>query len=246
MAILEIDKLVVHYGKINALKGVSLSINAGDIVTIIGANGAGKTTLLQAISGVIKCTSGSVKFNGKNITNERSDKILQHGVAHVPEGRRVFSELTVEENLLCGAYLNNDKAEKKRLIDEQYEIFPRLAERKKQEAGSLSGGEQQMLAIARGMMSKPAIVLLDEPSLGLAPILVERIFDMIAEINKMGKTILLVEQNANIALHVASYGYILETGKITVENTTEVLRSDDTVKKAYLGMSAPECEDINE
>ena len=237
MGILDINNLVVHYGKINALKGVSLSVKAGDIVTIIGANGAGKTTLLQSISGVIKPTSGSVKFDGKNITGERSDNILKLGVAHVPEGRRVFTELSVEENLLCGAYLNNDKADKKRLIEEQYDLFPRLAERKSQEAGSLSGGEQQMLAIARGMMSKPGILLLDEPSLGLAPILVERIFDMVTEINKKGTTILLVEQNANIALHVAKYGYILETGKITVENTTEVLRSDNTVQKAYLGIA---------
>lgn len=237
MGILDIKNLVVHYGKINALKGVSLSVKAGDIVTIIGANGAGKTTLLQTISGVIKPTSGSVKFDGKSITGERSDNILKLGVAHVPEGRRVFTDLTVEENLLCGAYLNNDKAEKKRLIDEQYDIFPRLAERKNQESGSLSGGEQQMLAIARGMMSQPGILLLDEPSLGLAPILVERIFDMVTEINKKGTTVLLVEQNANIALHVASYGYILETGKITVEDTTEVLRSDNTVQKAYLGIT---------
>ncbi len=237
MAILEIKNLVVHYGKINALKGVSLSVNAGDIVTIIGANGAGKTTLLQTISGIIKPTSGTVKFNGSSITGERADNILKLGVAHVPEGRRVFSDLSVEENLLCGAYLSNDKAEKKRLIEEQYEIFPRLAERKTQDAGSLSGGEQQMLAIARGMMSKPGILLLDEPSLGLAPILVERIFDMITEINKKGTTVLLVEQNANIALHVASYGYIIETGKITVGDTTEVLRSNDVVQKAYLGIA---------
>ena len=237
MGKLEINNLVVHYGKINALKGVSLSVNSGDIVTIIGANGAGKTTLLQTISSIIKPTSGSVKYDGKNITGKRADNILKLGVAHVPEGRRVFTELSVEENLLCGAYLNSDKAETKRLIEEQYELFPRLAERKSQDAGSLSGGEQQMLAIARGMMSKPGILLLDEPSLGLAPILVERIFDMITEINKKGTTILLVEQNANIALHVASYGYILETGKITVENTTEVLRSDDTVQKAYLGIA---------
>ena len=237
MGILDIDKLVVHYGKINALKGVSLSVNSGDIVTIIGANGAGKTTLLQTISGIIRPTSGSVKFDGSNITGERADNILKLGVAHVPEGRRVFTELSVEENLLCGAYLSSDKEEKKRLMEEQYEIFPRLAERRTQEAGSLSGGEQQMLAIARGMMSKPGILLLDEPSLGLAPILVEKIFDMITEINKKGTTILLVEQNANIALHVASYGYILETGKITVENSTEVLRSDNVVQKAYLGMA---------
>ena len=237
MGILDIDKLVVHYGQINALKGVSLSVDAGDIVTIIGSNGAGKTTLLQTISGVIKPTSGSVKFKGKTVTEERSDNILKMGVAHVPEGRRVFGELSVEDNLRCGAYLNKDKEEIRRLIEEQYEIFPRLAERKTQEAGSLSGGEQQMLAIARGMMSKPEILLLDEPSLGLAPILVERIFDMVTEINRKGTTILLVEQNANIALHVASYGYILETGKITVGNTTEVLRSDDTVQKAYLGIA---------
>ena len=238
MKILEIENLVVHYGKINALKGVSLSVDAGDIVTIIGSNGAGKTTLLQTISGVVRPTAGTVKFNGQKISGERSDLILKRGVAHVPEGRRVFSELTVEENLLCGAYISNDKAEKKRLIEEQYSFFPRLAERKTQAAGSLSGGEQQMLAIARGLMSKPEILLLDEPSLGLAPILVEKIFDMVTEINKQkGTTILLVEQNANIALHVASYGYILETGKITVGNTTEALKSDNTVQKAYLGIS---------
>ncbi len=237
MGILDIDNLVVHYGKINALKGISLSVNKGDIVTIIGANGAGKTTLLKTISGIIRPTQGTVSFNGEDITGVRSDKVLKLGVAHVPEGRRVFSELTVEENLRCGAYLNNDKTDVKRLLEEQYAIFPRLAERRPQAAGSLSGGEQQMLAISRGMMSKPEILLLDEPSLGLAPIIVERIFDMIADINKKGTTILLVEQNANIALHVASYGYILETGKITVEATTDVLRSDDTVQKAYLGMA---------
>ena len=237
MGILDIDNLVVHYGKINALKGVSLSVNKGDIVTIIGANGAGKTTLLKTISGIIRPTSGTVSFNGEDITGVRSDKVLKLGVAHVPEGRRVFSELTVEENLLCGAYLNDDKADVKRLLDEQYAFFPRLAERKPQAAGSLSGGEQQMLAISRGMMSKPGILLLDEPSLGLAPIIVEKIFDMIADINKKGTTVLLVEQNANIALHVASYGYILETGKITAKSTTDVLRSDDTVQKAYLGMA---------
>ena len=237
MSILEIQNLQVHYGKIQAVQDVSLKIEKGDFVTIIGANGAGKTTLLKTISGVLRPTSGSISFMGEEITNGRSDHILKKGVAHVPEGRRVFAELTVEENLRCGAYLNNDKAEVKRLIEEQFETFPRLAERKDQEAGTLSGGEQQMLAIARGLMSKPEIILLDEPSLGLAPIMVERIFDLITGVNKMGKTVLLVEQNANIALHVANYGYILETGTITNENKTSVLRSDDTVKRAYLGIA---------
>ena len=237
MSILEIQNLQVHYGKIQAVQDVSLKIDKGDFVTIIGANGAGKTTLLKTISGVLRPTSGSISFMGEEITNGRSDHILKKGVAHVPEGRRVFAELTVEENLRCGAYLNNDKAEVKRLIEEQFETFPRLAERKDQEAGTLSGGEQQMLAIARGLMSKPEIILLDEPSLGLAPIMVERIFDLITGVNKMGKTVLLVEQNANIALHVANYGYILETGTITNENKTSVLRSDDTVKRAYLGIA---------
>jgi len=238
MSILEISNLVVHYGQINALKGVSLKVNQGDIVTIIGSNGAGKTTLLKTISGILKPTSGKILFQGKSIAGERADRILSQGIAQVPEGRAVFSELNVEENLRCGAYLNSDKGEVKRLMEEQFEIFPRLAERRKQNAGSLSGGEQQMLAIARGLMSKPELLLLDEPSLGLAPILVERIFDLVVDINtRLKTTILLVEQNANIALHVASYGYILETGKITSQNSTEVLRSDDTVKKAYLGMA---------
>jgi len=237
MALLNIDNLVVHYGQINAIKGISLYVEEGRIVTIIGANGAGKSTLLKTISGIHHSTSGKITYKGQNITKERPDRILKKGIAHVPEGRRIFKELTVEENLVCGAYLNKSRVRINSLIGEQYEIFPQLAERRRQIAGTLSGGEQQMLAIARGLMSEPDILMLDEPSLGLAPILIERIFDLIIKINKTGKTILLVEQNANIALHVADFGYILETGNIIMEDSSKELQENDSVKKAYLGIS---------
>lgn len=237
MPLLEISNLVVHYGQINAVKGISLKVEKGQIVTIIGANGAGKSTLLKTISGIHRSTSGEIYYKGENITKSRPDEILEGGIAHVPEGRRIFKEFSVEENMRCGAYLNNNKNRIAELIEEQYEIFPQLAERRKQIAGTLSGGEQQMLAIGRGLMSEPEILMLDEPSLGLAPILIERIFDLILRINKLGRTILLVEQNANIALHVADFGYILETGKITLKDSAKTLQENDSVKKAYLGIT---------
>ncbi len=237
MALLEVKDLAVHYGKINALKRVSLSVDEGQIVTLIGANGAGKTTLLTTISGLLRASEGEIVFDGQDISLERADNILEMGVAHVPEGRRVFSELTVEENLRAGAYILKDRAKIEQLLDRSYTVFPKLADMKTREAGTLSGGEQQMLAIARALMSDPRVLLLDEPSLGLAPILVERIFDLIVEIQKLGKSILLVEQNANIALQVASYGYVIETGRITMEDTTEKLLASDTVRKSYLGIA---------
>lgn len=237
MALLEVRDLVVHYGQINALKGISLQVEEGNIVTLIGGNGAGKTTLLRTISGMIRPTSGEIFYRGEEITDSRPDSIIEKGVAHVPEGRKVFAELTVEENLRAGAYTLSDKATISQLMERSYSVFPQLKEFRKRDAGTLSGGEQQMLAIARGLMSDPAILLLDEPSLGLAPILVERIFDLILEVQKLGTSILLVEQNANIALHVASYGYVIETGTITMEDETKSLMESDTVKKAYLGIA---------
>lgn len=237
MPLLEISNLVVHYGQINAIKGISLNVEEGKIVTIIGANGAGKSTLLKTISGIHRSTSGEILYKGKNIVRARPYEILEGGIAHVPEGRHIFKELSVEENMRCGAYINKSKKRVKELIAEQFEIFPVLAERRRQIAGTLSGGEQQMLAIGRGLMSEPEILMLDEPSLGLAPILIERIFDLVIKINKAGRTILLVEQNANIALHVANFGYILETGKITLEDDATTLQKNDSVKKAYLGIS---------
>jgi branched-chain amino acid transport system ATP-binding protein len=237
LALLDVKDLVVHYGKINALKGVSLSLEQGDLVTLIGANGAGKTTLLSTLSGVVYATSGEVTFRGANVFNRRPEEIVAAGICHVPEGRKIFSELSVQENLMVGAYILKDKARVKDLLERSFQLFPRLAERRYQEGGTLSGGEQQMLAIARGLMSDPEILLLDEPSLGIAPILVDKIFEFIVQINRMGKTILLVEQNANLALQVARYGYILETGKIAHQALCEQLRQDDTIRKAYLGVS---------
>ncbi len=237
MALLDVKGLVVHYGKINALKGVSLKLEQGDFVTLIGANGAGKTTLLGALSGVVHATSGTVSFKGKNVFNHTPEEIVGRGISHVPEGRKIFSELSVEENLYAGAYIIQDKGRVKDLLERNYQLFPRLAERRKQEGGTLSGGEQQMLAIARGLMSDPEIIFLDEPSLGIAPILVDKIFEFIVQINVMGKTILLVEQNANLALQVARYGYIMETGKITHEALCAELREDDAIRKAYLGVA---------
>lgn len=237
MALLDVKGLVVHYGKINALKGVSLKLEEGDFVTLIGANGAGKTTLLNALSGGAYATSGSVSFRGKSIFNHTSETIVRGGISHVPEGRKIFSELSVEENLYAGAYSISDKVRVKDLLERSYALFPRLVERRKQEGGTLSGGEQQMLAIARGLMSDPDILLLDEPSLGIAPILVDKIFEFIVKINDMGKTILLVEQNANLALQVARYGYVMETGKITHEAVCAELRKDDAIRRAYLGVT---------
>ncbi len=237
MAFLDVKDLVVHYGKVNALKGVSLSLEQGGFVTLIGANGAGKTTLLSALSGLVHATSGTVVFRGRNLFNHSPEAIVSQGIAHVPEGRKIFAELSVEENLYAGAYLVRDKGRIRQLLERSYQLFPRLAERRRQEGGTLSGGEQQMLAIARGLMSDPEILFLDEPSLGIAPILVDKIFDFIVQINAMGKTILLVEQNANLALQVAHYGYILETGRIVHEAPCAQLREDDAIRRAYLGVT---------
>jgi branched-chain amino acid transport system ATP-binding protein len=237
MKLLEVQDLIVHYGRINALKGISLSLDEGHFVALIGANGAGKTTLLNTITGGVPATSGVVRFREESIVNMRSDLIVRKGIAHVPEGRKVFAELTVEENLRTGAYIISEKQRVASLMEEIYELFPRLAERRRQEGGTLSGGEQQMLAIARALMSDPEVLLLDEPSLGLAPLLVEKIFEFIVTINKIGKTILLVEQNANIALQVASYAYVLETGNVVQEGSAAELLNDDAVRKAYLGIA---------
>jgi branched-chain amino acid transport system ATP-binding protein len=237
VALLEIKDLVVHYGKINALKSVSLSVEEGAIVTLIGANGAGKTSLLNTISGVVHPSAGSIVFHGEDIAGWKPEQVVRRGIAQVPEGRKIFSELTVEENMAAGAYTLADKARVKALMERNFELFPRLAERRRQEGGTLSGGEQQMLAIARGLMCDPALLLLDEPSLGIAPILVEKIFEFIELINRMGKTILLVEQNANIALHVAAYGYVLETGRVAHHAACRELLENDSIRKAYLGIS---------
>jgi len=237
MALLEVKDLEVHYGKINALKGVSFSVEKGDFVTLIGANGAGKTTLLNTITGVVPASAGSVSINDENITNLRSDQIARRGIAHVPEGRKIFSELTVEDNLRVGAFILSDKAKIDELVDRNFELFPRLAERRKQEGGTLSGGEQQMLAIARGLMSDPDVILMDEPSLGIAPVLVERIFEFIVEINNRGRTVVLVEQNANLALQVARYAHVLETGKLVRSDTSDALIHDDAIRRAYLGVA---------
>ncbi len=236
MKVLDVQNLVVFYGKINALKGVSLSVEQGQFVTLIGANGAGKTTLLNTLTGVVEGTEGSIRYHGKEILNRYPHEIVRMGIAHVPEGRKIFPELTVEENMRIGAFIMKDRTRVQALLDRNYELFPRLAERRRQEGGTLSGGEQQMLAIARGLMSDPELILLDEPSLGLAPLLVEKIFEFIVEINRLGKSILLVEQNANLALQVAHYGYVMETGRVVREDSTDRLRSDDAIKNAYLGI----------
>lgn len=233
---LEIKDLVVSYGTIAALHGISLKVEKGTIVTLIGANGAGKSTTLRAISGLVKAKSGTITFNGGDITNLPAHKIVAKGLAQSPEGRMVFGNLTVKENLQLGAYLRRDKAEIAKDLDYVYGLFPRLREREKQDAGTLSGGEQQMLAIARALMSKPSCLMLDEPSLGIAPLLVAKIFETIAEINRtLGLTILLVEQNANLALEVSHRGYVLETGKIILEDEAKALRENPAIRAAYLG-----------
>ena len=233
---LEIENLKVSYGSIKALHGVSLKVPEKSIVTLIGANGAGKSTTLRSISGLIKSRGGSVRYDGEDITNMAPHDIVARGLCHVPEGRMVFANLTVMENLHMGAYLRNDKAGSASDIDYSFTIFPRLKERMNQPAGTMSGGEQQMLAIARALMSKPRCLMLDEPSLGIAPILVRAIFDQIVAINKeRGLTILLVEQNANLALGISHYGYVLETGKVILEDTAESLRKNPQVREAYLG-----------
>ncbi len=232
---LELRNVHTFYGKIEALKGINLKVNKGEIVCLIGANGAGKTTTLLTISGIVKPKEGDVIFDGKTINNYSPDKIVKLGIVHVPEGRRIFPELTVEENLILGAYIQKDKQKIKENLEKVFTLFPILKERFKQLGGTMSGGEQQMLAIARGLMSEPKILLLDEPSLGLAPKIVERIFDIITEINSQGTPILLVEQNANMALQISTRGYVIETGKIILEGSSKELFNNDEVKKAYLG-----------
>ncbi len=235
MSLLEVKDLVVSYGAIKALQGISFNVNEGEIITLIGSNGAGKTTTLHAISNLVKKGGGSVLFDGKDITSVSPDKIVQQGLIQVPEGRRVFANMSVKENLEMGAYLRKDKAGIKQDMEWCFELFPRLKERMNQISATLSGGEQQMLAMARAIMSKPELLLLDEPSMGLAPILVDEIFNIVKKISSSGKTILLVEQNAFKALSIANRAYILETGTITKEGSADSLINDSSVKKAYLG-----------
>lgn len=235
MAMLEIKDLEVYYGMIQAIKGVSFEVNQGEVIALIGANGAGKTTILHTITGLLSPKKGSVLFEGTDITKVPAHKIVSMGMAHVPEGRRVFSELSVLENLKMGAYTRKNKAEVEEALQGVYKRFPRLEERKNQMAGTLSGGEQQMLAMGRALMSKPKIILMDEPSMGLSPILVNEIFDIIQAVSKSGTTVLLVEQNAKKALSIADRAYVLETGNITLEGNAKDLLENDSVKKAYLG-----------
>ena len=236
MDILNVSDLNVYYGGIHAIKNISFNIKKGEIVSLIGANGAGKTSTLHAISGLVPIKAGEISLNGENITNIEAHKLIKKGMAHVPEGRRIFTQLTVVENLEMGAYTRNDRDEIKADMEKMFKLFPRLAERKKQLAGTMSGGEQQMLAMARALMSKPKLLLLDEPSMGLAPLLVQEIFKIVERINKEeGVTILLVEQNANMALSIADRGYVLETGKIILEGTGKELLTNPEIKKAYLG-----------
>jgi branched-chain amino acid transport system ATP-binding protein len=236
MAMLEVNDIHTYYDKIHALKGVSLTVNEGEIVTLIGANGAGKTTTLRAISGLIKPRQGDILLNNEDIAKYAAHDLVFKGIAMVPEGRGIFGKMTVIENLEMGAYSRTDNAGIQKDIEWVFELLPRLKERRRQIAGTLSGGEQQMLATARALMANPRILLLDEPSMGLAPVLVEVIFDTIEKVNKEGTTILLVEQNATMALSVAHRGYVLQTGKIVLSDTAENLKKDPTVQKAYLGM----------
>ena len=232
---LKIENLYVNYGGINALRGISLEVQDGEIVTLIGANGAGKSTTLRTITGLVKAASGSVVWNGEEMIGKSIDAIFKSGIAMVPEGRRVFSDLTVLENLQIGAYLRKDREEIDKDIEWVYSLFPRLKERYWQYAGTLSGGEQQMLAVGRALMSRPKLMMMDEPSLGLAPLVVQDIFSIIKEINRQGVTILLIEQNANMALRIADRGYVLETGRISMTGTGMELLNDESVKAAYLG-----------
>ena len=232
---LEVKDLQVFYGMIQAIKGISFEVNEGETVALIGANGAGKTTTLHPITGLLSPKKGSVVFEGKEITKVPAHKIVSLGMAHVPEGRRVFAQLSVYQNLKMGAYTRKDKAEIDEMLETVYKRFPRLKERQNQMAGTLSGGEQQMLAMGRALMSKPKIVLLDEPSMGLSPILVNEIFDIIQSLNKAGTTVLLVEQNAKKALSIADRAYVLETGRIVQSGDAQVLLNDESIKKAYLG-----------
>lgn len=235
MAMLEVKDLQVYYGMIHAIKGVSFHVNEGEIIALIGANGAGKTTILHTITGLLASKGGEVVFEGKDITKTPAHKIVELGMAHVPEGRRVFAQLSVYQNLKMGAYTRSDKNEIEESLEMVYKRFPRLEERKNQMAGTLSGGEQQMLAMGRALMSKPRIILMDEPSMGLSPILVNEIFDIIQSVSASGTTVLLVEQNAKKALSIADRAYVLETGKISLDGSAKDLLNDDSIKKAYLG-----------
>ncbi|BDF66292.1 ABC transporter ATP-binding protein [Pseudoflavonifractor phocaeensis] len=234
MALLSVNDINVYYGAIHAIKGISFEVNEGEVVTLIGANGAGKSTTLQTISGLLRSKTGSITFRDQNISSIPADKLVSHGLAQVPEGRRVFLQMSVEENLEMGAY-TRPNSEVDPGLERVYDQFPRLKERRKQVAGTLSGGEQQMLAMGRALMSSPKLLMLDEPSMGLAPILVDQIFEIIQRLHKAGTTILLVEQNAQMALSVADRGYVLETGKIVTSGTGSALLADESVKKAYLG-----------
>lgn len=234
---LKIKNIQTYYGNIQALKNISIEVKEGEIITLIGANGAGKSTTLMSLSGVVPVRSGSIEFMGQDITNKNPDEIVAMGVSQVPEGRRIFPLLTVQENLDMGSFLRKDKVEIKRDLEYMFELFPRLAERRNQQGGTLSGGEQQMLAISRALMARPKLLLLDEPSLGLAPIFVQQIFNIINRVNKENNTtVFLVEQNAYMALKIAHRGYVLETGRITMTNDASVLLNDENVKKAYLGV----------
>ncbi len=234
---LEINNLHVYYGGIHALHGISMRVPDGKIVTLLGANGAGKSSTLRTIAGLVKASDGSISFNGQNLLGLKSFEVLRCGIALVPEGRRVFSNLTVRENLILGAYTRNDNSEIKRTMEEIFALFPRLEERINQPAGTLSGGEQQMLALGRALMSQPKLLMIDEPSLGLAPVLSQGVLKKLKEINQLkGQTILLIEQNARAAMSIADYAYILETGKIVLEGDAENLSRDDQVRKSYLGV----------
>jgi len=235
MAMLEVKDLQVYYGVIQALKGVSFEVNQGEVIALIGANGAGKTTTLHTLTGLLPAKQGSIVFEGVDITKVPAHKIVEMGIAHVPEGRRVFSQLSVYENLKMGAYTRKDKKEIAENLENVYKRFPRLEERKNQRAGTLSGGEQQMLAMGRALMSNPKMIVMDEPSMGLSPIFVNEIFDIIEKVSASGTTVLLVEQNAKKALSIADRAYVLETGKIVLSGDAKKLMNDDSIKKAYLG-----------
>ncbi|ASW42566.1 ABC transporter ATP-binding protein [Clostridium isatidis] len=235
MKLLQLKNIDLYYDGIHALKDLSIEVKKGEIVTLIGANGAGKTSTLRAISGLHPIKNGTITYNGKDLKKIPANKIVSLGLSHVPEGRKIFANLTVYENLLLGAYLRKDKKEIQEDLIKVYEKFPRLKERLKQQAGTLSGGEQQMLAIGRALMNRPDMLILDEPSMGLAPLVVKEIFDIIKEINKSGTTILLVEQNANMALSIADTAYVLETGKIVLSGTAKEIANNDSVRSAYLG-----------
>jgi branched-chain amino acid transport system ATP-binding protein len=236
MSLLKLDNVHTYYGNIHALKGVSMEVNEGEIVTLIGSNGAGKTTTLRTISGLLAPREGTVTYNAENLSKYKAHEVVYKGISMVPEGRGVFSRLSVTENLEMGAYSRSSTQEQAENIERVFKLFPRLKERRNQLAGTLSGGEQQMLATGRALMARPRVLLMDEPSMGLAPVLVELIFDTIQQINQEGVTILLVEQNALMALSIANRGYVLQTGEIVLSDTAEKLKNDPTVQKAYLGM----------